>query len=315
MKHRAASRDATLSSIETLVRLNDDARDGYSAAADLARSSALSTRLFRWAEERNEFGIALRRSPEVAELDLAPRGTRVAGAHRLWMGLRHFVGGDDDALLEECLRGEMSAIACYEHVLAHGNWEGRTVLRSRVAAQLSRVRTRARELEADLLARIGSRDRDSIQRLARVLVASHYTMSLATLGAEGPWASSVSYVHDGFTFYFLSDPASRHVRNIRDDARVAATINDDYLPWNEIRGIQLEGRAEIVTDFSVRADVIAKLFATFPFLHALRGDARALAAESSYALVKVVPRRVYVVDHLAGTHARFEIEPESRATP
>jgi uncharacterized protein YhbP (UPF0306 family) len=237
----------------------------------------------------------------------------MAGAHRLWIGLRHFVRGDDDALLEECLRGEASAIACYEHVLAHSDWTGCRTMRSRISAQLARVRTRLRELETELVTRIGSKDRASTMRLARVLVDSHHTMTLSTVGPEGPWASSVSYVHDGFTFYFLSDPASRHTRNLRADARVAGAINDDYAPWNEIRGIQLEGRGEIVTDFSTRADVIAKLLSAFPFLHALKGNTRDIAAESSYVLVKIAPRRVWVVDHLSGAHARFEIDPQSKA--
>lgn len=303
----------TVSRIETLARLNEDARDGYAAAADLARDPTLSKRLFAWAEERQEFSIALRRSPELIEADLVGRGTKIAGAHRLWMGLRHFMGDDDIELLEECRRGETSAIACYEHVLAQANWPRHGTLRSRLAAQLARIRTRAREIETDLVTRIGSQDRESTMRLARVLMDSHHTMSLATVGSEGPWASSVSYVHEGFSFYFLSAPTSRHTRNLAQDPRVAVTINDDYTPWNEIRGIQLEGHAEIVTDFSTRADVIAKLFSRFPFLHALGGHTRDIAAESNYALIKVVPARVWVIDHLSGTHARFEIDRPLRA--
>jgi hypothetical protein len=112
------------------------------------------------------------------------------------MGLRHFASGSDDALLEECLRGETTAIASYEHALARTDWSARSTFRTRVASQLTTIRSHARELEADLMMRIGSKNQGATLRRAKV-----------------------------------------------SDARVAATINDDFAAWIDIRGIQLEGRA------------------------------------------------------------------------
>ncbi len=74
----------------------------------------------------------------------------------------------------------------------------------------------------------------------------HYTMIIATAEGENPWAASVFYANDGFTLYFLSDPGSRHSKNIAGNPVVAVTINEDYHDWRKIKGIQMEGKAEIV---------------------------------------------------------------------
>ena len=80
----------------------------------------------------------------------------------------------------------------------------------------------------------------SRQRALRYL-REHHVMTLATQGGDGPWAAAVFYVNVDFTLYFLSAPSSRHCTHIAAQARVAATIHEDYADWPQIRGIQLEG--------------------------------------------------------------------------
>jgi len=301
--------------IEMLARMNEDARDGYAAAADLTRDVPLSKRLLKGSDERKDFAATLRRSSAPGGTNVAPRGSYAASAHRAWMGLRHFASGSDDAVLEECLRGETTAIASYEHVLAQSDWSTRATLRARVASQLGRIRANAKDLESELMTRIGTVGRAATIRRATVLVQSRHTLTLATVGEAGPWASSLSYVNDGFTFFFVSDPNSRHAANIGLDARVAATINDDFAAWIDIRGVQIEGRAELVSDLSTRADVLAKIFSRFPYLHAIESEAKDVAAVSSCALFKISPSHVWLVDHERGMHARFEIDLQPSTHP
>jgi len=71
----------------------------------------------------------------------------------------------------------------------------------------------------------------------------HHVMTLATCGADGPWAAAVFYASEGDTLYFLSSPSSRHCLNLAQDARCAATIQEDLDDWSKIKGVQLEGRA------------------------------------------------------------------------
>ena len=102
-------------------------------------------------------------------------------------------------------------------------------------------------------------------------------MTLATIGPAGePQAAAVFYAADsGLHLYFLSDPRSRHGRNLARESRVAATIQDDGHNWRQITGLQIEGTAMLVEGVDEIAGV-ARLFAErFEFLRELltEGDA------------------------------------------
>lgn len=85
--------------------------------------------------------------------------------------------------------------------------------------------------------------KESGQRALDYLL-THRVMTLATYGPRGPWAAAVFYVSRGFDLYFLSSPRSRHAGDLASDARAAATVQEDYAGWLDIRGVQLEGRVE-----------------------------------------------------------------------
>ncbi len=87
----------------------------------------------------------------------------------------------------------------------------------------------------------------------------HYTMTIATAKDGIPWAAAVFYASDGFTLYFLSDPESRHSKDIAENPVVAVTVNEDYHDWRKIKGIQLEGKAVLVAT----EDEVAKAVATY----------------------------------------------------
>jgi len=99
----------------------------------------------------------------------------------------------------------------------------------------------------------------------------HDTMTLATIGPAGePRAAAVFYAaDDALDLYFLSDPDTRHGRNLAREPRVAATIQADGQDWQEITGLQVEGRAAVVEGAKEIAKV-ARLFAErFDFLRGL----------------------------------------------
>ena len=81
---------------------------------------------------------------------------------------------------------------------------------------------------------------DLADRIAEFLDA-HHVMSLATCGPHGPHAANVFYARDGFSLLWVSDPQSRHSRNIEINPQVSATIAPDYRDFAEIRGVQIFG--------------------------------------------------------------------------
>ena len=80
---------------------------------------------------------------------------------------------------------------------------------------------------------------DELRRDALAYLRAHNTVSLATNGADGPWAASVFYVNLGLGLYFLSEPTARHSRNVEANPLIGATINEDYKDWREIKGTQM----------------------------------------------------------------------------
>jgi len=83
---------------------------------------------------------------------------------------------------------------------------------------------------------------DALRTAVLEYLGAHNVMTLATVGPAGPWAAAVFYVNDGLRLYFISSPKSRHCENVSADPRAAATIQEDYRDWPEIKGIQLEGK-------------------------------------------------------------------------
>lgn len=100
---------------------------------------------------------------------------------------------------------------------------------------------------------------------ARVLelLAGHNTLTLATAGEGGAWAASVFYSSDErCNLYFVSDLRTRHGRDLSREAHVVAAINRDVASWDEVIGLQIEGRAEILSGVA-RAAALASYLGKF----------------------------------------------------
>jgi hypothetical protein len=145
-----------------------------------------------------------------------------------------------------------------------------------------------------------------LPRPAADYLAAHHVMTLATQGAEGPWAAAVFYASDGCSLIFLSSPNSRHCRNLALDDRCAATIQEDYSDWPQIKGIQMEGRVrELKGEEESQA---RRLYAAkFPMV----GAAANIPSPIVKALAKVrwfrlVAERGYFIDNSRGFGYRDE---------
>jgi len=121
---------------------------------------------------------------------------------------------------------------------------------------------------------------DLRDRIAAFL-AGHTTVTLATVGPGGrPAAAAVFYAHDSdLNLYFLSEDRTQHAENLMANPWVAGTIHADGQDWRSIRGIQLQGTAEI-TSATQAARAAVTYAAKYAFVGALLGGAggpRALA--------------------------------------
>ena len=92
------------------------------------------------------------------------------------------------------------------------------------------------------------------------------TLALATVGADGlPCVAPLFYVcaAEGLILYWLSSPESKHSVNLTREAHVAATVYPAVRDWQAIRGLQMEGMAEAVSDEAKRQRVLALYRAKF----------------------------------------------------
>jgi len=67
---------------------------------------------------------------------------------------------------------------------------------------------------------------DLAERIVAFLVM-HHVMPLASHGREGLHAANMLYAHDGLALFWVSDPNTRHSREIEAEPRIAVTIAPD----------------------------------------------------------------------------------------
>ena len=124
---------------------------------------------------------------------------------------------------------------------------------------------------------------------ALAYLASRHVMTVATTGAVGPAAAAVFYATLGVDLVFLSAPTTLHARNLADQPQVAVTIQDQDTEWRQIRGLQIDGTAELLT--GADADGARNAFmAKFPVIF----GAGATSEEVARALARVGWYRVRI---------------------
>ena len=89
---------------------------------------------------------------------------------------------------------------------------------------------------------------DLRQKILRLL-DEHRIMTVATLRPDGwPQATTVGYVNEGLTIYFLCGLDSQKARNIARDDRISLTIDHDTPDLMAITGLSMAARATAVSD-------------------------------------------------------------------
>lgn len=91
------------------------------------------------------------------------------------------------------------------------------------------------------------------------LLNGQCTLSLATTADDGtPRVAPVFYLADErLRLYWFSSGSSEHSRNLQRDASAAVTIHAQVQGWRDIRGVQMRGKASVVTDPGLRNTIIA----------------------------------------------------------
>jgi uncharacterized protein len=151
---------------------------------------------------------------------------------------------------------------------------------------------------------------EELKRQILSYMESHNTMTLATCRNEAPWAATVFYASAGLRLYFFSAPDSRHCQNLAANPRVAVTIQEDYRDWQEIKGIQIEGRVAQVDSLIEKGKAMAVYARKYPEVMKIFVNPASGALYQAFLKVRfycVAPERVLYIDNEQGFGKRQEM--------
>ncbi len=104
----------------------------------------------------------------------------------------------------------------------------------------------------------------TLMRRAIELINNCYTMTLAVSNKRKAWATPVYYLFHKGNFFFFSSPKSRHIVDGMGCYEVGASIYQDSHSWQEIRGIQMAGKIEMIKNPLLINEVFKKYLKKFP---------------------------------------------------
>jgi uncharacterized protein YhbP (UPF0306 family) len=151
---------------------------------------------------------------------------------------------------------------------------------------------------------------DNLKQQVVDYLKSHNTMTLATCAGDIPWAATVFFASDDLRLYFFSAPESRHCQNLAANQRIAVTVQEDYQDWRKIKGIQLEGRVELVDGVLEKAKAMAVYAMKYPDVIKLFTDPSSGIFHKAFLKVKfyrVVPEKLFFIDNEQGFGKRQEL--------
>lgn len=115
--------DNLVNNLQELLEKNNDAEKGYTKAMKDAQNSRLKNFLKNQAAQRSRFANEL--TNEIRNLNETPKegGSTTGSLHRTWIDIKTaFTGENDEAVLEECIRGEKASVEEYEDRLEKNNF-------------------------------------------------------------------------------------------------------------------------------------------------------------------------------------------------
>jgi len=112
------SNDNVISTLNNLIQTCRDGQEGFKEAAEGVKRSDLKTIFYEFSQQRAEFAGVLQGLVRSLGGDPETEGSFSGALHRGWIDLKSAITGEDDeAILNECERGEDSAKSAYADAL------------------------------------------------------------------------------------------------------------------------------------------------------------------------------------------------------
>ncbi|KAB0653196.1 pyridoxamine 5'-phosphate oxidase family protein [Burkholderia diffusa] len=139
---------------------------------------------------------------------------------------------------------------------------------------------------------------EQIKRKILSLLDQHRIMTIATLRPDGwPQATTVGYVSQGLTLYFLCGLESQKAANLARDDRVSLTIDHDTSDLMAITGLSMAAHARPVTDRAEAEKVLRMLPLKYPDMQA---PPMPMPSPDEVRIFRVIPTVISVLDYSQG---------------
>ncbi|WP_174909739.1 pyridoxamine 5'-phosphate oxidase family protein [Burkholderia diffusa] len=137
---------------------------------------------------------------------------------------------------------------------------------------------------------------EQIKQKILSLLDQHRIMTIATLRPDGwPQATTVGYVSQGLTLYFLCGLESQKAANLARDDRVSLTIDHDTSDLMAITGLSMAAHARPVTDRAEAEKVLRMLPLKYPDM-----QAPPMPSPDEVRIFRVIPTVISVLDYSQG---------------
>ncbi len=139
---------------------------------------------------------------------------------------------------------------------------------------------------------------DALREKILSLLDQHRIMTLATLRPDGwPQATTVGYVNEGLTLYFLCGRDSQKAANLALNDRVSLTVDHDTPDLMAITGLSMAAHAQAVTDRAEAEKVLRLLPLKYPEQGPLPFP---LPGPDDVRIFRVTPAVISVLDYSKG---------------
>lgn len=139
---------------------------------------------------------------------------------------------------------------------------------------------------------------EALRQQILTLLDQHRIMTIATLRPDGwPQATTVGYVNEGLTLYFLCGLDSQKAANLARDNRVSLTIDHDTPDIMAITGLSMAARTEAVTDREEAEKILRMLPLKYPEQNAPPVE---MPSPEDVRIFRVTPTVISVLDYSKG---------------
>ena len=139
---------------------------------------------------------------------------------------------------------------------------------------------------------------EALKEKILALLDQHRIMTVATLRPDGwPQATTVGYVSEGLTLYFLCGLDSQKAKNLARDDRLSLTIDHDTSDLMAITGLSMAARAQPVTEAAEADKILQMLPSKYPAQTSLP---MAMPTRDEVRIFRVTPTVISVLDYTKG---------------